>query len=245
MDWTKAKTIIMVALALTILFLLFTYGIEKIEPETDEEIPQEETLKLLEKKNIFLNGQLPQEHDRMAVLNVEYDVLDPDILESCMSRQKGMPSDQRKAEDAVEYAKEFLDDCGIYDKNVVFKSVSKDGSAYIIEYQNRVKGYALEESYMICTVQDGKVVSLDRFWLDPVDFGKNKKVTLSASAALVNFMMQREGQEEMYISHMEMVYWLDTETVIGETPLSDTAFPAWKIVYNGGSVSYIKAYESE
>ena len=58
-------------------------------------------------------------------------------------------------------------------------------------------------------------------------------------------MMQREGQEEMYISHMEMVYWLDTETVTGETPLSDTAFPAWKIVYNGGSVSYIKAYESE
>jgi hypothetical protein len=41
---------------------------------------------------------------------------------------------------------------------------------------------------------------------------------------------------------MQMVYWLDQRDYSGEDTISDTAFPTWKITYNGGQVKHVPAF---
>ena len=243
MDWTKAKTIVMIALALTIVFLVFTYGVERITNDTNPKLVQEKTLELLAKKGVRITGKLPEVEERMPVLNVEFSELDQDVLEKCIRDQKGVHDVSEKA--VLEYAEQFLKDCGVYDEHVTKKRVECKNGSYRIEYENRVKGFVLEESYMVCIVKDGIVTSLDRVWLKPQDFGKNKREVLSASEALIQYMMEKKDATPVKITDMELIYWLDPSEFDGEARLSDTAFPAWKITYNGGRYAYIKAYRSE
>jgi len=80
--------------------------------------------------------------------------------------------------------------------------------------------------------------------LKAIGFHDKKQKTISAAQGLLLFMTQNEKEEAVYIESINMVYWLDESNLNTETAVSaDTAFPVWKIVYNGGEVSYIDAFE--
>jgi len=80
--------------------------------------------------------------------------------------------------------------------------------------------------------------------LKAIGFHDKKQKTISAASGLLLFMTQNETEKEIHIESIDMVYWLDESNLDTETAVSiDTAFPAWKIVYNGGEVTYIDAYE--
>ena len=77
-----------------------------------------------------------------------------------------------------------------------------------------------------------------------IESSSKKQKTISAAQGLLLFMMQKSGGESIYIESIDMVYWLDESSVDTETAVSaDTAFPVWKIIYNGGEISYIDAFE--
>ena len=56
-------------------------------------------------------------------------------------------------------------------------------------------------------------------------------------------MREKDQREAILVEDMELVYWLNPSDYEGETAISDTALPAWKITYNDGQVKHIPAYK--
>lgn len=242
MDWTKAKTILLIALLITNLFLGAIYVFAQIRQNEDEEMLQKETIALLEAKQIYVETVLPLKHNKMPVLNIRYDRMDPDLLEEQLASQTPLPENRRSREYILGMAGDFLYKCGILAENVVLDRVEERGTETIVSYKNVYEGISIEESYIQCTVKDGMVTELTRYWLHPIDFGRTKKATMSASAALIHFMSGKDSKESIKVEDMSLVYWLDPSAYGMETTVYDTAFPAWKVTYNGGKIRYIPAY---
>jgi hypothetical protein len=242
MDWTKAKSIIIAALLVTNLFLIVTYRIIQVEDVPTEEMLQSETIALLEAKNIYVEGPLPTKHPKMPVLSVEYDRLDSSYFQELIWQQTPLDDSHRSRESILQMTEDFLRKCGIWGANVELDRIEQKGQTSIVSYRNVYQGMKVEDSYIICTVQGGQVTEIDRYWLNPVELGKTKKATMSASAALISFMSEKHKAGSILVEKIEMVYWLDSTEYDGETTISDTAFPSWKITYNGGQVKHIRAY---
>lgn len=242
MDWTKAKTILILALLVTNLFLLGTYAFIQVKDATQEENIQIETLALLEAKNISVKIQLPLKHSKMPVLNVKYDRLDPALLKQQLWDQVPLDENHRSRESILQMTEDFINSCRIGGSNVVLDRLEQQGQTTIITYKNVYEGMLIEDSYIICTVEDGQIIELERYWLKPLEFGRTKKETISASAALINFMSEKKQTDSIMVEDMKMVYWLDSSDYGAETTISDTAFPAWKITYNDGQIKYVPAY---
>ncbi len=242
MDWTKAKTILIIALLVTNLFLLITYTVvNQVDIPTEEEL-QAETLALLSEKQIYIKESLPKGHQKMPVLLVEYHRPDPELLRQKLAEQVPMDEETPSREGILKMTEAFLKSCEIWGPNVVLNKVEQNGDVTTVSYRNEYEGIPLEDSYLICTVENGLVSGIDGFWLKPVGFGKSKKATISASAALINLMRSKHERDAILVEHMEMVYWLNPTDYQGGTAISDTALPAWRITYNDGQTKHIPAY---
>lgn len=242
MDWTKAKTILIIALLVTNIFLFVTYTMSNADNGPSEEELLSETIALLEEKKIYVKGNLPNVHQKMPVLMVEYDRLDPDFLRGKLSEQTPLDGERESREGILKTTEAFLKNCGIWSPNVVLNKVDQQESKTYIHYRNEYEGILVEDSYIICTVENGIITEIDRFWLKPTGFGQAKKATISASAALINLMRSKDERDAILVEDMELVYWLNPSDYEGETAISDTALPAWKITYNGGQIRHIPAY---
>lgn len=242
MDWTKAKTILIVALLITNLFLITTFIFVKAEDRPTEEMLLSETIELLKAKNIYIDTELPTKHNKMPILSVEYDRLDQNLLQEQLWAQTPLSQDQRSTENILKMTEGFLKKCGIWRNTAELDRIENDEGIIKVYYKNVYEDYLIEDSYIICTVEDGQVTEIDRYWLNPVNFGKTKKATMSASVALINFMSEKDDMGSILVEDMEMVYWLDSAVYGTETTISDTAFPAWKITYNDGQIKHIPAF---
>jgi hypothetical protein len=56
-------------------------------------------------------------------------------------------------------------------------------------------------------------------------------------------MSETTGNEKILIRDIALVYWLDSSVFDAESPITDTAFPAWKITYNNGKAARFMAWE--
>ena len=80
--------------------------------------------------------------------------------------------------------------------------------------------------------------------LKVIGYHDKKQKTISAAQGLLLFMAGSEKGKDYHIESIDIAYWLDESSINTESAVSvDTAFPAWKIVYNGGEVSYIDAFD--
>jgi hypothetical protein len=242
MDWTKAKTILIIALLITNIFLFVTYTVSNADNGPSEEELLNETIALLEEKKIYVKDNLPGVHQKMPVLMVEYDRLDPDLLRQKLAEQIPMDGEHGSREGILKKVETFLKDCDIWSPNVVLHKMEQQENKTLVHYRNEYEGILVEDSYIICTVENGIITEVDRFWLKPIGFGQGKKETISASAALINLMRSKDERDAILVEDMELVYWLNPSDYEGETAISDTALPAWKITYNGGQIKHIPAY---
>lgn len=242
MDWTKAKSILIVALMVTNIILISVYGIKAMEVVDTEQELQTNTLTLLEEKGVFVEGTLPTKHSSMPVLHVEYDRLDSEVLETQLWSQIPIDENDRSRESMLALSDGFLEKCGILTQTVEMKTIKQTGRTTTVTYRNLYEGIAVEDSFIICTIEGGQVVKLERVWLNPIEFGKTKRETMSASAALLDMLSKKNEISTITVKEMEMVYWLDPTNYGSENTVSDTAFPAWKITYNDGQVMHIPAY---
>ena len=243
MDWTKAKTILIVALIVTNVFLIFTYGVNNLvqtEPASEKVL-----ISVLANNNITLATEVPEKHGKMTVLNIEYSVFDKEKVNKSIYQGKynvEMGNDTK--EELIRISDLFLKDNGLYSDYVVLQGVEKQGKGFVVKYKNEIDGITIEESYIYCYFENGKLKSIDSYWLEAKNLGDSKKNTISASEALVIFMSQIENQgEDIVIERIELVYWLDTSSFDGEELIKDTALPAWKIVYNENQSKHIYAFE--
>jgi regulatory protein YycI of two-component signal transduction system YycFG len=244
MDWTKAKSILIVALIVTNLVLIGTYFFQTNDLNSNASEMKDVTIKLLEQQNIYIDADIiPKDHKRMAKLTVQYDKMNEDVINGQLAGQKALPEEKRTEEDYLAATKTFLEDCGLMTDNVTYSSMERAGDDVLLNYKNCIDGIAIEKSYIIFTIRDGKIVDFKRFWLNPTEISNNEKNVIPANAALIKFMSENTEGIRIDVEDVSMVYWLDTSSFDAESPVTDTAFPAWKITYNHGKVKYILAWE--
>ena len=243
MDWTKAKSILIIALIVTNIVLIFTYVFKADAFVSTDETILSDTIDLLNSKNIFIETTIPKKHNRMPVLTVEYDTIDQDILEEQLLNQKPLSSLDQTDTNIERMASEFIDRCNLLTENVRLDSIENKDNNFVITYKNYINEIPIEDSYIICEISDGIVQNVKRYWLNPIEFGKTKKEVIPAVAALIKFMSENDHDEKIYVEEISLVYWLDSSAFNTDSPVSDTAFPAWKITYNHGKIMYIMAYE--
>jgi len=243
MDWTKAKNILIAALLVTNLLLLSSmlYGNAKVEAGDSQFLAN--TVEVLKARNITIDAELPTAQVRMPVLSVEYDDPDITLINELLAEQALLPDSQLTSIEARDMADRFIEQCGLMTENVAFSSVDEFDDVYFVNYIDEIDGIAIEDSFMTCIVKDGKVVSIDRLWLKPVELGKTKKLVIPIAQALIKFMSDNPDNGDITIQEIKLVYWLDSVNFGVESPVSDTAFPAWKIVYDDGQVVHINAFE--
>ncbi len=243
MDWTKAKTILIVALIVTNLVLIATYLSQNNRFAGDEKEMQDVTVKLLEEKNIFVEADIPEETHRMAKLTVQYDKMDEAVIREQLAAQEPLPLSEESDKRLMDRAEDFINKCGLMNDNVKFEGIERKGKEIRIIFKNYMNDIAIEDSHIICTVKDGKLVDFDRYWLNPVEVSDIEKEVIPAAAALIKFMTEKTDDDNIYIKDISLVYWLDSNSFNAESPVTDTAFPAWKITYNRDKIQYILAWE--
>ena len=242
MDWTKAKTILIIALLLTNFVLAGAYLLQNVQFEDEAEM-QDATIKLLAEKNIFLDTPIPVERPKMPKLTVQFDTIREDEVNQLLASQLPVPRVELTDEKLISITSEFIESCGLMTENVVFHNIERAGDEIKVTYKNYIEKITIEESYITFTIKNGEITEFRRFWLDPVEVSSTEKEVMPAAAALIKFMSENAGDEPIFIQNISLVFWLDSSAFDAESPVTDTAFPAWKIIFNGGKVRYVTAWD--
>lgn len=254
MDWTKAKTILIVALLLTDCVLggifYFQYTGRDVSPKAEIE----DTVAILADHQIFVNTEIPEKAPRMPVLFVKYEETDVKKVSSVLSQLKRSDQFQMTEKNLKELCDQALKLCDFTEGTLTYDSARIDSDGVDVIYKNIYNGMPLEESGIICRVENGKVVSIGRLWLTPTGYGKTKRKVVQASDALIQFMSDwvkaKEKDEhgsipdEIHIKKIDLVYWLDTSMGPSDG-VEDTALPAWRFTYNSGLSTYINAFDQQ
>ncbi len=237
MDWTKAKTILIIALIATNVFLI--YSLLDRHSDRGEMTNEEVILQLMEQRNIELEVDIPRLHPSLRIIQGEYLSVD---REEIAALAQGMPtatSDyEGVAEDFLEYLG-ILDDETVYEETELFEDGDIDAS---VRFKNEVEGLQIAENYIEVYFKDGRITDMNYHWLDDVEVSPRKIETMSAAVALMSLVNQQPGAK-MTITGIELVYWVpDTDMELGET-VSDTAFPTWEITLSSGEKKYVGAVQ--
>ena len=243
MDWTKAKTILIVALIVTNCVLIVTYLFQEYHFKSDEEEVHAATIKLLKEKNIFVETKIPKTHERMPKLTVQYDKIDQVKIDQQLANHRVLIPEEVTEDNIIALTTEFIEQCNLMTENVTFDKIERIGDSFKVTYKNFLGEYPIEESYIVFTIVQGKIIDMNRFWLNPIEVSDIKKEVIPAVTALIRFMSENKEEEKIHVQDISLVYWVDSNAFDAESALTDTAFPTWRITYNRGKIQYITAWE--
>lgn len=271
MDWTKAKTILIIALLLTDCILGVLYYQQYMRSNMTHELEIRDTVEFLENHHIYVDTEVPEKSRKMPVLTVKYEDTDEERVTGVLAEQEGGRHDACTEEELRALCDDILSRCGFTEKTLTYDSckTERGGSYAEVKYKNIYDDIPLEKSGITCIVEEGQVVRLDRQWFNPVKYGKTKQKVIPAVDALIQFATDRvkkkgtdtgetlSGEtdeevlpeemhdsvlpEEIHIEKIDMVYWLNPAVSTGGS-VEDTALPAWRITYNGGEEMFIDAF---
>ena len=125
MDWTKAKTILIVALIVTNLVLIATYFLREYQFKSDEKEMKVATIRLLEDKNIFVETEIPKNHERMPKLTVQYDKIDQEIIEEQLANHKALMPEEVTGDNLIALTTDFIERCNLMTENVTFDKIER------------------------------------------------------------------------------------------------------------------------
>ncbi|MDR0425510.1 MAG: hypothetical protein LBH39_08710 [Clostridiales Family XIII bacterium] len=268
MDWTKAKTILIIALLATNVTLLAVYSLEwKQRERVDEGV----IFEILEAANVRIEAELPDYPKRMAVLYVRPQPADHRTIMEILANQAapereggqgaepapggdgeagadgkepgGDGPGEAEIDAAVAAADGVMRECGYLTENARrILPVSYENGKILIKYRNVYDNIPIEESSAVCEVENGRVMSLERKWYMPVELHDKKGEIMGPAEAMIMLLPDKDESEAMSIKKVELVYWVSPEGAGVESPVADTALPAWKITDGRGRETYIPAY---
>lgn len=257
MDWAKAKTILIVALLVTNIFLVATYGTMGVKNEP-QALDEGALIEILEQRGIFLETKIPKQPKSMDVLAVNVVRSDEGEVEALLasegaselfnlshliSSEEWLDLDNIEIANAyVEAAVNFITALGFMDESVRFQELSiTGGNSVLVEFENLYEGIPLEESTMVCRFREGRLVGLDTLWLKPIEKHRKKVSITNPAVALLALVGEKKSEEQWIVNKIELMYWLNTNDSNIEATVSDTVFPAWCITYNQGEKMYFAA----
>ena len=237
MNWSKAKTILIIALIITDVFLLLMYGKSSF---TSKEFSDNEALaELLGRNGIHINADaIPKKHYDLPVLYVQNaGAGEKDVSGENNVRVSGdNNTDYKKASDA------FIKAAGSDYKTAVFHGIERENGCVTAIYKNAANNTAIENNRIALVFRNGVLEGFSYKWLTVTGAHNKPQKTISAAQALLLFMALDGRETDIHVDRMEMVYWLDESVQIDMPVFEDTAFPMWKISYNNGGYDYIDAY---
>ncbi len=252
MDWGKAKTILIVALIVTNIFLIVTYGFHNNQGIKKDN--QEALINLLQSKDIYLEVDIPRGHPDMGPLSVQYINISEEYIKELL-RFAGNAKPIAKGSPEGDYklvADDFLAALGLMGPEVSLGTINENGNKITLSYYCSFDNIPVDDTFLRCTFTDGVITDFDYYWIQPISISKKKLPTISASTALISLINQElalEGVQNYHspikIEEIKLVYWLDEDVFTGISALTDTAFPSWRIVYNQGQVKHVVAYEQQ
>jgi len=143
MDWTKAKSILIVALLVTNLVLIATYFFQNNDLKNDEKEMEAVTIKLLAEKNIFVETDIPKGNHRMPKLTVQYDKMNEDAINGQLADQEVLPEAERTDENLISMTTDFIEKCDLLTDNVTFDSIDRKGKEIRLTYKNYINGITI------------------------------------------------------------------------------------------------------
>ena len=239
MDWTKAKNILIVALLVTNLVLLGAYVLREAQRSDADD---DDTLRrILTEYKVFLETETPERPAPMAVLYVRPETEDRALIEKVLAEQAPISAEGRAP--LPDAANAVLERCGLMTENTKrTESLETEEGATIIRYRNVFEGIPIEESHILCTIENGRVTKLDRKWYTPLELHDAKGEIIGPMDALMQLLPEKDKDAVLIIRDMELVYHVNPDRAGTEPLVGDTALPAWRITDSAGLVTYIAAY---
>lgn len=109
MDWSKAKSILIVALIITNTLLgLVLYQSERNVDATLKKEFIEETVRLLENKDIKIDTDIPKKNPKLTGLTVEYENVEPRIVNISFFNDKGIINNKAEGLIDISYNDELI-----------------------------------------------------------------------------------------------------------------------------------------
>lgn len=254
MDWTKAKTILIIALLLTDCILGGLYFYQYVKMDTAPQSEIQDTLEFLENHNVYVDTEIPGKSRRMPVLFVKYEENDEKEIKKVLSHQNDIEGFEMSEQNIKDLCDDILRQCGFTEESLVYSSCRIDGTSAKVIYKNVYDNIPVEASGIRCTVEDGTVTAVDRLWLTPTGYGKTKQKVMQITDALIQFTVdwvKKKNEDttgavpdEIHIEKIDLVYWLDS-SVGPSDGVEDTALPAWRLTYNGGEETFIDAFDQQ
>ncbi|QIB67906.1 hypothetical protein Ami103574_00650 [Aminipila butyrica] len=242
MDWSKAKNILIVALIVTNTFLLFTY-LTKNSTE-DRPMDQETLFTVLQGKDIYVDTDIPDKYENMPAITIKYNGDKQELIEAALKKNIYQVATKASEDDYKAVADQFLADCQLSNESLLFDKVMANGDTAVVRYKNSYKKVAIGDSFMEVSFKNGKVTDVTRQRLTLNSKSKKKLKVTSPEEALLMFMSEKQPEEVIHVEKIQLVFWVNSSEFNGESLISDTAFPAWEITYNGGQTKYIEAYKA-
>lgn len=263
MDWTKSKTILIVALLIAdLVLILFMY--DAYRPNENEQEILNNTVAYMKDRGLTVSAKIPDGERKMSYLSVKYEVVNQDLLKQALDSQTPLQSDSPSKADVQALCDSVIRAAGMSSNSMETDVIEKADKGWIVSYKTVVDGIPLEKSDIRCDIQNGRVTNVENEWLEPTGFGSAKKNILPPAEALMNFTFAIDDSitdsngsgktDQINITDMKVVYWLNPdafhwlnpdETDTAQPLAENTAYPAWKMIYqvNGGSpqVKYIDA----
>lgn len=237
MDWTKAKTILIIALLATNLFLLGSHAMR--HGGVGDEENGAALLQILASRNIMLEVEVPKNHKPMPILQGEYvDASDEEVEALIEGSRKNEPCESR--DDYIKAAEDFITYLGMMDESVALTDVTEEKGKTQVLFESRIGPVEVAGNYMQCTFENGRISGFKYRWLKAAGMSQRKANIISAAAALLT-LENTEGKE-IRITGINLVYHVpENSDVDYGSAVSDTAFPTWEICTGDGERIYVEA----
>ncbi|SHH52181.1 two-component system regulatory protein YycI [Tepidibacter thalassicus] len=246
MDWSKAKTILIVAFIITNILLGYNLYVNVFK--CDKKVFFEDKYinylnDLLKDKNIVINTDLPKQAPKLSALIVKYEDLKDENLNITEDKKivySGKANLKSFTKEAVKfYCEQFLKKYK-FDDEKYLKYIMKKDDYIEVFYCGKYKDYFLEESYMKFVFYPDNQFEFERVWLVPIEEKFQKKRVITSVEAVINSYNKLDKNSS--IDEIKLGYYFKlNEKDIKKTKIG-TALPVWRIKSNN-KYYYIQAFD--
>ncbi len=246
MDWSKAKTILIVAFLVTniLLVAVLLSSQRQVETTTKEGFIDDVT-KLLNNKNIFIDTEMPKEIPSLNILTDEYILITNKKILSYENKKQENKYKNLNSELAKTIAIKFLEERNYDTSDMLLSYIKNEGDTYYLEFSKIYKDKYLEKANTTMEIDSRGVRRLDRIWLKVLNEGETPIYISTAPKAILSLL----GKEEVYgktIKDISLCYYFGPmeQKYVKEPndPRKGNTFPAWRVLFDDGYKIIIDNY---
>lgn len=235
MDWSRAKTILIVIFLVLNIFLIYNLAADESKVVTISQKDIIDVQTILKRSNIELKAQVPNKIKSKSFLKVE-DAPNMKFTINNEPKDNVKGFNQKKIE---KYVETYLKSKDIFPEYAQVSNFTKDNNGYEIKYKQVFRDNEIFRSYMNIKLSEKGVTSIESHWFNPVGFIDDVKDIKTPLEALLVFAKDAGGEVKITIDDISLGYYLSDDI----QNASVSAVPVWRIKASDGSIYYYNAYE--